>query len=1729
MKHFLLLLCIAFCLPWSANAQIIPCDVNITATYNGVVDCNGADVDLYAVGQGQYTLVMDNDFNSGNLGPGWVSTGGSSVGTACGSSLDGTSYYWASTSTGTPNLTTEAYDLSCGGVISFDMAYATQGGAAPCEGPDLADEGVTLQYSTDGGATWTVIQYWGPNGGYDPTMTTWNNYSIPIPPGASVPNVQFQWIQNNSSGTCCDNWGIDNVQILSIVNCVPYWYDWSQVAGSPDNQAQNVTPTTTTTYTVTYTNGTDMCQDQITIVIPPGVTADAGPDQVYCPGSGGVTVGGNPVSVEETATYSWDNGGSSGTIDLTGPVTDNGQGVVAPAVNTQYTVQVTYNGCTATDDMWVIVDQPPTASNPAPINVECAADIPATNVSVVTDEADDYTAVPTVAWLSDVSDNNTCPETITRTYRVSDACGSYVDVAQTITVQDVTNPILNPPPGPVTVECVGDVPAMTDLGWTDNCDGAGTVTGVDGPVVGGYCGGTVTRTWTYTDACGNSATATQTITINDTQAPTLDPAPADITVECPGDIPAMTDLNWIDNCDGAGTVTGVDSPIPANLCGGTVTRTWTYTDNCGNATTVTQTITINDTQAPTASNPPAQTGTPPAPDPTVVTDEADNCGAPVVAFVGDVSDGGICPETITRTYSVTDVCGNQILVTQTFTVGDAVFPTASNPATMYVQCSADVPAPDPLVVTDEADNSTIPVVTWESDVSDNNSCPETITRTYRVTDDCGNYIVVTQLIIVNDTQVPVFAAAPADVTVQCVGDVPAMTDLGWTDNCDGAGTVTGVDSPIPANLCGGTITRTWTYTDACGNVATATQTITINDTQAPVLDPAPADVTVQCVGDVPAMTDLNWTDNCDGAGTVTGVDSPIPANLCGGTITRTWTYTDNCGNAATATQTITINDTQDPVLDPAPADVTVECVGDIPAMTDLNWTDNCDGAGTVTGVDSPIPANLCGGTITRTWTYTDNCGNVATATQTITIDDTTPPTATNPATTTVPGGPAPAIDPTIVIDEADNCTANPVVAFVSESSDGNPCPETITRIYSVTDDCGNSINVTHLIVITDPILPTATAPANVNVECIGDVPAADPLIIIDEADNQGVPTVQWEGDVSDGNSCPETITRTYSVTDVCGNQILLDQLIIVNDVTLPTATNPVTVNVECIDDVPVPDVLVVTDEADNCTAQPVVAHVGDVSDGLSCPETITRTYSVTDDCGNQITVDQLIIINDVTAPTATAPPSVTVECIMDVPAANVNIITDEADNCTLSPLVVWEGDVSDGNNCPETITRTYSITDDCGNVTLVTQTIVVNDVTLPTASNPFPISVPGANDVPAPDPTVVIDEADNCTVEPVVAWVSDVSDGNVCNLETITRTYSVTDDCGNQIFVTQEITILATYPPIDAGADALICEGETITLTAGNPWNVPISWNPSNPPVDGVPFSPTQTDTYTVTADNLGCISTDDVTITVEPLPVVNFMGDTLSGCAPLTVVFTNNTVSSSALTDCIWEINGETLNGCNTVSYTFTEGGTYDVSLTSTTVNGCSSSMTYTDYIYVEDLPIASFTASPTQVSTIDTEVEFTNTSEGATNYSWDFGYETVNSTEEHPTHTFPDAETAGYTVELVAYTPLGCSDTAWLVITVQEELIYYVPNTFTPDGDSYNEFFRPIFTSGFDPFDFSLFIYNRWGEIIWESHDASVGWDGTYGGKIVPDGTYTWKIEFKTSATDERVLKTGHVNVLK
>ncbi len=202
------------------------CNITASANFNPI--CQGSNVIITANGMLQSGGGYNFNFNTGTLPTGWTTSGTTSFTSPCGPSPSGTPYYWASSSgNATPEIQTATLNVTGGGTIDFSFIYSQQGGVTPCEGPDLAREGVSLQYSINNGVSWVDITYFSPAGFQLPSnpgstngvangptpYTVWNTVSIPIPPAAQTASTRFRWIQFFSSGTCCDNWGLEDITI----------------------------------------------------------------------------------------------------------------------------------------------------------------------------------------------------------------------------------------------------------------------------------------------------------------------------------------------------------------------------------------------------------------------------------------------------------------------------------------------------------------------------------------------------------------------------------------------------------------------------------------------------------------------------------------------------------------------------------------------------------------------------------------------------------------------------------------------------------------------------------------------------------------------------------------------------------------------------------------------------------------------------------------------------------------------------------------------------------------------------------------------------------------------------------------------------------------------------------------------------------------------------------------------------------------------------------------------------------------------------------------------------------------------------------------------------------------------------------------------------------------------------------------------------------------------------
>jgi|GEM_PF-1074431 len=651
------------------------------------------------------------------------------------------------------------------------------------------------------------------------------------------------------------------------------------------------------------------------------------------------------------------------------------------------------------------------------------------------------------------------------------------------------------------------------------------------------------------------------------------------TLTCPSNITVNNDPN---QCGAivnfTPTTTGSCGTVTATPASGSFfpvgTTTVTVTSSAG--PTCTFTVTVNDTQAPTAtcpanitvSNDPNQCGAIVNFTPTV----SDNC--PGVTFNSVPASGSFFPiGTTTVTSTATDANGNTATCTFTVTVTDTQPPSITCPAPVTVSCSSNVPAPNPASVT-AADNCPGVTVAFVNDVVSGQTCPNrfTITRTYRATDLAGNTATCTQTITVNDQTAPTITC-PAPLTVGCASQVPVpniASVTGVSDNCGGVVTVTHQGDVISGQTCPNryTITRTYRATDVCGNFSECSQIITVNDQTPPTLT-CPAAVTVSCASQVPAPNIGSVTgvsDNCGGVVTVTHQGDVITNQTCPNryTITRTYRATDVCGNFAECTQTITVNDQTPPTLT-CPANVTVSCASQVPAPNIASVTgvsDNCGGVVTVTHQGDVITNQTCPNryTITRTYRATDVCGNFAQCTQTIIVNDQTPPVITCPSNITVstPIGSCTAVV-TYTVTATDNCAG--AVTIVSNPASGSTFQiGTTTVTATATDVCGNTSSCTFTVTVLDAQIPVISAHPQTRNICTGE----DATFSITAAPANGPNNLTYQWQIWNGTAWVNVAGATGTTLNVNDVNISMNHTsyrVLVIGLCTTVASNPATLNV----------------------------------------------------------------------------------------------------------------------------------------------------------------------------------------------------------------------------------------------------------------------------------------------------------------------------------------------------------------------------------------------------------------------------------------------------------------------------------------------------------------------------------------------------------------------------------------
>jgi gliding motility-associated-like protein len=445
---------------------------------------------------------------------------------------------------------------------------------------------------------------------------------------------------------------------------------------------------------------------------------------------------------------------------------------------------------------------------------------------------------------------------------------------------------------------------------------------------------------------------------------------------------------------------------------------------------------------------------------------------------------------------------------------------------------------------------------------------------------------------------------------------------------------------------------------------------------------------------------------------------------------------------------------------------------------------------------------------------------------------------------------------------------------------------------------------------------------------------------------------------------------------------------------------------------------------------------------------------------------------------------------------------------------------------------TCTVTDSAGCTNSVPVTITQPPLLTLTASPPVTICIGQCTDLTA--------AAAGGTTPYTYVWTQGATvftNTHVCPILTTTYTVNCTDF--NGCTVAPVLITITVNPPLEviaAGATS-ICPGASANLTAkGSGGNGTFSylWIPAaglnNATAQNPVATPAGTTTYTViVSDNCGTPTDSDmVTVTVFPPPVVTFTTIDTVHCAPMCVNFAG--ASNPACATALWTFgDGSTSTlTCSGSRHCYTTAGLYNVTYAVTDLNGCKGSKTIPDFINVLPNPVAAFNDSPQPTTIIAPAISFTDASTNAVSWFWSFGNPgDSTSVLQNPQFTYLD--TGCYTITLVVTAANGCTDQTTSPICIQPEFTFYAPNTFTPNNDGKNDTWSPK-GIGIDPKNYDMMMFDRWGNLMYETHVWGQGWDGRANGgsDIAQIDTYVWKVNLKDVFGNKHSY-TGHCNIIK
>lgn len=1610
----------------------------------------------------------------------------------------------------------------------------------------------------------------------------------------------------------------------------PITYSWtaSPADASLNASQQNptVSPTATTTYTVTATDaGGCTATEQVIVNVSPAIVLNAVMDQQSNCGQadGAVSVSASGGTVATDYSYSWDSSPIQTTAAVTGLLPGTYNVTVTDDVGcseTASTVVTSSAGFTASVDMFNDVSCFSLCDGDATATASAGAISPVTYSWNTTPVQTTATATNLCAGTYDVTvtDNTGCAAvasvtiaeptelTVAAAASVSPICGGQssdltatgnggsapLSYSWTATPSDASlngstqNPTVSPTASTtyeVTVTDAGGCTAAdqvtvdVSLGITLNAvmDQQSNCGQADGAVSVTASGGTVANDYSYswdsnpaqtTAAATGLIPGTYTVTVTD-DVGCSETASVDVTSTggFTASISSYTDATCYQVCDGDATVTTPGSYVGQLAYSWNTTpiqTTATATNLCAGSfdVTVTDDAGCMATASVTIAEPAALTVTAAASTTLVCGGQASDLSATVTggnqptfswtATPADASLNGSLQNptvnpTVNTTYEVTVTDGG---CTATDQVAVNVSPGITLSATMDQQSNC---GQSDGVVSVAASGGTVANdygYSWDSSPVQNTATATGLppgTYTVTVTDDVGCTETASADVITSggftatiSAQTDATCYQVCDGTATVITDANAIAPVTYSWN-----TTPAQQADVATNLCAGTYDVT--VMDDVGCVATASVTI-LEPTQFDVVVTASsptvctggsADLTATSSGGNQANVTYNWTASPADPSLNASAQNPTVSP----TASTTYTVIATDANGCTATDQITI---------------------DIASSLTVNVTlDQEAGCGQPTGVAT---ASASGGVVAVDYTYGWNTSPVqTTATATglaagtytvVAVDDAGCSGSADITVTTAAGFTASitastdaschqACDGTATVLEDATATAP-----VTYSWNTTPPQTTATATslcagtYDVTVTDAAGCVATASVTINEPTELTATAAASLPTICDG---GTSDLSAVGSG-GTGSLTYNWSATPADASlnasqqnptvSPSANTTYTVTVTDDNGC-VATDQ----TSVSLSSAISP----------------SAVMDQESNCgqadgeaTASATGGTVAiDYSyDWTTTPAQSsatatgllpgTYTVTVTDDIGCSATAD--VTISSTSGFTVSISASADATCFQ---GCDGTATVQESAGAVAPVLYAW-------GTVPPQLSATAT------NLCAGTYQVLVTDATGCTANASVTISEPVGMVATAAASTnqLCIGQSADLTSSATggtgpyasYAWTASPLDatltGNSQNptvSPSATTTYEVTVTDANGCTATNQVTVsvlpalsLSVTRPL-SNPDTSICPGDyaTINLAAsGGDGNYsyflqPDLTNPLNLPMLVQPNASTTYD-FVVTD---GCNTPPAMassTVSIFSLPQINISGGD-SGCHVHTVDLEDNTVP----TPVSWSWNfGDSQSSSNTStvsspSHTFSNPGSYDISLSIETADGCTVDTTLADYIEVFPLPYADFSHAPMVVTPVDGNVSFTDESTGNIDtWYWNFGTGDTAWTQS-PEYTFND--TGMFVIWLTVTTAEGCQSTARGTVRVEPSYTFYVPNSFTPDHDRNNDRFRG-YGEGVNWDTYEMRVFTRWGEEIFYTNDIDYPWDATFKGMPVEVGVYVWTITVDEVGGRTHYYR-GHVNVIR